>query len=362
MTILTSKWKLSVVTLFLTSFHTSHALANKDLAKHEQFESDFIYLGAQIGSIRYQHGCEPWAVNCDKRDTAFSGLIGYQFKNNYFIESALMDLGDVNATYFESGINVPYQGKMKAWDAAIGYDLELSDNFYTFAKVGVLNWYGETQSPSQKRKDDGFTTTASLGLKYNFAENWQARLTYQYINDLGSQKIGSSNGHIGWLGLSYQFKRKKQTDPQHIVPAAKPQQTTKEKSIQIPTVKELTKVVAEESITTLFAFDSSYFVPSTEFNEFLTHIKSYPTTQITIKAYTDSKGSAEYNNRLSKQRAEAIKNYLANHGIDESRITVAFFGETHPIMDNDTEDHRKHNRRAVVTSSEIEVRINKEVQ
>lgn len=349
--------KLSVVSLFITSSYTPYLFANQS-----NFESDYFYAGAKVGSIRYQHGCEPWAINCDKRDTSYAGFIGYQFNDNLFLESSLFNLGEVNATYFESGLENHYVAEIKGWDLGLAYEFNLSQNLKPFIKAGFVNWHGKHKGPNKTISENDWSPTGTLGIKYNINDNWQARLSYQYIEELGNEIIGSSNGHIGWLGLSYQFKRKQLTDSQPIVPAAKPQQTIKEKPIQIPIVKEITKVVPEKSITTLFAFDSSYFDVSTELNEFLTHIKNYPTTEITIKAYTDSKGSAEYNNWLSKRRAIAIKDYLINQGIDESRISVAFFGETNPISDNDTEDHRQLNRRAVITSSEIEVRINKEVQ
>ncbi|MDE3271006.1 OmpA family protein [Pseudoalteromonas sp. G4] len=348
--------KLSVVTLFITSLYTPYLFANQS-----NFESDYFYAGAKFGSIRYQHGCEPWAISCDKRDNAFAGFFGYQFNDGLFIESSLIDLGEVNATYFESGLFVPYQGEMKAWDIALGYDLTLSDNFKAFTKVGVVNWYGKNSSPSFEIKDDGFSATASVGFKYDIADNWQARISYQYIDDLGSNKLGSSNGHIGWLGLSYQFKRQTQPEPQPITPEEKPQKVVEAKVIPAPVVIEATKVVPARSVTALFAFDSSQFKIPPNFNDFVDHIKTYPTTSITINAYTDSKGSVEYNQWLSKRRAEAIKTNLIKNGISESRISIAFFGEANPVIDNNTEEHRQLNRRAVITASEVEVTINKEV-
>ena len=48
---------------------------------------------------------------------------------------------------------------------------------------------------------------------------------------------------------------------------------------------------------------------------------------------------------LSKKRAEAVKEFLIQFGIDENRIVVDFSGETKPISTNDTEEERSHNRR-----------------
>jgi len=354
---LLTKGKLSVVTLFITSLYHPHLFANQN-----QFESDYFYAGAKFGSIRYQHGCEPWAIGCDKRDSAFAGFFGYQINDDLFIESSLIDFGEVNATYFESGLFVPYQGEMNAWDIAIGYDLIISDNFKVFTKVGAVNWYGKNSSPSFEIKDDGFAATASVGFKYDIADKWQARISYQYIDDLGSNKLGSSNGHIGWLGLSYQFKRKTQPKPQTITPVQKSQKIVEEKVVQAPVVIQKSIVLPTKSVTVLFAFDSSQFKVSPKFNDFVAHITTYPTTSITINAYTDSKGPVEYNQLLSKRRAEEIKTNLIKNGISENRINIAYFGEADPVIDNNTKEHRQLNRRAVIIASEVEVTISEEAQ
>ena len=67
---------------------------------------------------------------------------------------------------------------------------------------------------------------------------------------------------------------------------------------------------------------------------------------VSIEGHTDSKGSAKYNKKLSVKRAIAVKDYLIQHGISESKISTKGFGETSPEFPNDTEIHRAQNRRA----------------
>ena len=66
---------------------------------------------------------------------------------------------------------------------------------------------------------------------------------------------------------------------------------------------------------------------------------------LTLAGYASSEGTAAHNLRLSKDRANSVKTYLVNSGVDAKRIKVKGFGETHPIADNSTEEGRITNRR-----------------
>jgi OOP family OmpA-OmpF porin len=80
-------------------------------------------------------------------------------------------------------------------------------------------------------------------------------------------------------------------------------------------------------------------------------LKASQDIEIRLEGHTDSKGSASYNQRLSQQRADAVKRYLTQHGIDASRMTTQGFGESQPIAPNtnpdgsDNPDGRAKNRR-----------------
>jgi OOP family OmpA-OmpF porin len=65
----------------------------------------------------------------------------------------------------------------------------------------------------------------------------------------------------------------------------------------------------------------------------------------TLAGYASSEGTAAHNMRLSKDRANSVKTYLVNSGVDAKRLKVKAFGETHPIADNSTEEGRVQNSR-----------------
>ena len=67
-----------------------------------------------------------------------------------------------------------------------------------------------------------------------------------------------------------------------------------------------------------------------------------------VQGHTDSVASDEYNRRLSKSRAESVKNYLVSQGIDASRLTAVGLGEAKPVASNATEAGRAQNRRVVL--------------
>lgn len=69
------------------------------------------------------------------------------------------------------------------------------------------------------------------------------------------------------------------------------------------------------------------------------------TTRILLNGHTDNIGSESENLILSRQRANSVKQYLISKGIKEARIDILAFGESQPIVDNDTALNRSINRR-----------------
>jgi general secretion pathway protein A len=76
-----------------------------------------------------------------------------------------------------------------------------------------------------------------------------------------------------------------------------------------------------------------------------------PDAEITVEGYTDASGNFWYNQKLSQARANAIKNYFVEQGIDPSRIKAVGMGSEAPIDDNETPEGRSRNRR-------VEIKLN----
>jgi outer membrane protein OmpA-like peptidoglycan-associated protein len=96
-----------------------------------------------------------------------------------------------------------------------------------------------------------------------------------------------------------------------------------------------------------FDFDKATIRPesNTELEKLLKVLQDNPTMKIEISGHTDNKGSAEYNQKLSEARAQAVVNWLIKKGIPKTRMTYAGYGLTRPIASNDTDQGRQLNRR-----------------
>jgi outer membrane protein OmpA-like peptidoglycan-associated protein len=76
-----------------------------------------------------------------------------------------------------------------------------------------------------------------------------------------------------------------------------------------------------------------------------------PDQQILVQGYTDSKGKAETNNRLSLKRAEAVRAFLVTRGVEPDRIRAEGLGSENPVGDNATSAGRSSNRRVEIVVS-----------
>jgi outer membrane protein OmpA-like peptidoglycan-associated protein len=71
-------------------------------------------------------------------------------------------------------------------------------------------------------------------------------------------------------------------------------------------------------------------------------------SKILVQGYTDSQGQQSFNQELSQHRAEAVRTYLASHGIAADRITAQGFGPGNPVADNNSAEGRADNRRVEI--------------
>ncbi|MEM8524138.1 MAG: OmpA family protein [Bacteroidota bacterium] len=108
----------------------------------------------------------------------------------------------------------------------------------------------------------------------------------------------------------------------------------------------------------LFDFDSYALRGETKQNlrNLASTLSEYGETNILIEGHTDSKGADTYNMKLSKQRSDAVADYLKIQGVGGNRLVIKGYGEEQPVATNDTDLGRQENRRvevAIIANDEL---------
>ncbi len=114
--------------------------------------------------------------------------------------------------------------------------------------------------------------------------------------------------------------------------------------------EEVQKTLNEYAAQVLFdSGKSSIKDESTKIlNDIISILKEYPTAKFTVEGHTDSAGGAKLNQRLSDSRANAVKTFLTENGIDQFRLSAVGYGEDRPIATNKTRAGRAKNRRVEI--------------
>ncbi len=82
-------------------------------------------------------------------------------------------------------------------------------------------------------------------------------------------------------------------------------------------------------------------------------LQEYKSTLVTVAGYTDSTGSAAFNQKLSERRASTVAMYLNGRGVAKERLAAIGYGEQHPVASNSTAEGRAKNRRVEITLEPI---------
>lgn len=103
----------------------------------------------------------------------------------------------------------------------------------------------------------------------------------------------------------------------------------------------------------LFDFDKATLKPGGEraVDKLAQFMQEYPDRNVMIEGFTDSVGPEDYNEQLSRERANSVRRALLNKGISSSRIQIRGYGERYPVASNETEAGRQQNRRVEVIIS-----------
>ncbi len=80
-------------------------------------------------------------------------------------------------------------------------------------------------------------------------------------------------------------------------------------------------------------------------------ILAYPDLKLQVEGYTDNIGTPQYNQQLSEKRADTVRDYLEQQGVNPNNVTARGFGESAPVASNSTAAGRQQNRRVEMVVS-----------
>lgn len=126
---------------------------------------------------------------------------------------------------------------------------------------------------------------------------------------------------------------------------------------QVLNTRETARGLIVNMSDVLFAFNKYELKP--EAREKLAKISgillAYPDLKVSVEGYTDSIGSDEYNQKLSEQRADSVKDFLVAQSVPQNNVSAEGLGKNDPVADNSTSSGRAQNRRVelVVTGQAI---------
>ncbi len=216
---------------------------------------------------------------------------------------------------------------------------------YLRADVGTPDFGG---SPPADSTASNATATGGLGLKIRFGDSpWSLRAEWRVRHAFDSDN--SLTDQIGSLGIQYNFgggqaaptATARQPEPDTGAPVAAAPADSDSDGVandrdQCPGTPAGVRVDARgceivKLKNVYFGFDSAVLLATAKrmLDDSASALRRHPDLRVEIVGYADSRGPESYNMKLSERRAEAVRNYLEQAGVDATRMTTRGYGESH---------------------------------
>lgn len=209
--------------------------------------------------------------------------------------------------------------------------LLIASTAVVFTGCSTVNPFtGESKSSHTLK---GSTIGAAVGAVVGLAVGKDAKSRRQYAT-IGAAAGAATGGGVGYYMDVQEAKLRQQLE-----------------ATGVSVIRDGDNVILSMPGNITFASDSTSV--SGQAQEILKSVslvlKEYSKTAIVVAGYTDSTGSASYNQLLSQQRAQSVSNVLMGYGVALNRLHVQGFGPNNPIATNDTPEGRAINRRVELT-------------
>ncbi len=329
-------------------------LASSAMAQH----TPYSYLGLGVGQSQSQiedsyttnsllkSSNSPASFSSERQDTAYKVFGGYQFHKNFALEAGYFNLGKftyatsapggtLNGKYEIEGVNVDLVGTMP-----------LSPKWSALARVGVqhantrtgFSGPGYPASASQDNSSRINNVKVGLGLQYEITPSVLLRGEAERFRVRDGI---ANNGDVNYYSMSlvFPFGRKAPqpvaavTPPPYVAPPPPPAPIAVVTPPPPPPAPMPVARRVQFSADSLFSFDKAVIRPDgrAALDTFGRDLQGARYNSISVEGNTDRLGSDAYNQKLSQERADAVKAYLiTNSGIDARKITATGRGETNP--------------------------------
>jgi OOP family OmpA-OmpF porin len=286
----------------------------------------------------------PGSFTSERQDTAYKLFGGYQFNRNLGLEFGYFNLGKfsygtslpggtLNGRYENEGVNLDLVGTMP-----------LSEKWSVLARIGAQ--YANTRDsfsgpglPAYASNDNSQRDTnvkVGLGLQYELTPSMFLRAEAERFRI--KDGIGS-NGDVNYYSMSLVFPigRHASSPAPAPIPAAyvTPPPPAPERVVAPPPPAPVAMPrKVQFSADSLFSFDKAVIRPDgrTALDAFSRDLRGARFSTISVEGNTDRLGSNAYNQKLSQERADAVKSYLVSSGgIDARKVSSVGRGESNPV-------------------------------
>ncbi|MDD2915923.1 MAG: OmpA family protein [Gallionella sp.] len=318
------------------------ALSAMTAVQASEFEGG--YVGGKIGVNRTD------ATAVSRQSPIATGVEGGY---NWDMNNLLLGVDgflDFNGKKTHTGV-APAPATVNYGSHVYGLDFKLglpSGKCMPYAKLGYAHTGGRGDAYAGVVGSSG--AHFGLGVEYKFAPSWG--IAGEWTNNSGKSGATKLNNNNFMLGLNYHF------DKPAVAPAAvatpAPEAPAPKAVAAAPS--ETWKTLLEDKPVRIEGanFDTSSAklkgASINKLNEVVGFAAKYQDAQLAVAGHTDSRGSREYNQKLSERRAASVKAYLVKKGVATTRISTKGYGFDQPVADNNTVDGRAQNRRVEIRS------------
>jgi len=310
-------------------------------------------VGTLLGS-----GLVTTGITRDERDMAYKLFGGYQFNRNFALEAGYFNLGKYDFTAFTRQTGTLHgQFKIQGFNLDLVGTLPVTERFSVFARAGAqvartrdeFSGTGAVSVINRNPSKREVNYKGGVGIQYEFNPSFLVRgeaERYRISDAVGNR----GNVDVVSVSLVFPFGRSAPrvarvmpeytyAAPAPATPAAPVIETPPPRPAPMVAAPPAPISVAPErrrvsfSAESLFAFDQSIIKPEGKLalDKFAADLQGTDFSMITVEGHTDRLGSTAYNQRLSTQRANAVKAYLTAPGrLDATKISAVGKGESMP--------------------------------